>query len=72
MQVYIVSFWNSDSLTDGLHTVAFYTTTADTSVHIYNLSKGSTNVNIKNSFSAFVNSDRFIVGYSIPRLRDVA
>ncbi len=67
--VYIVSFWNGDSITDGLHTVAFYTSNADSKVHVYNLYSNSTSVETKASFAAFVNSSRFIVGYNVPRLR---
>jgi len=67
--VYIVSFWNGDSFTNGLHTVAFYTSNSDSNVHVYNLSNDSTSVEPKNSFASFVNSNRFIVGYNVPRLR---
>lgn len=67
--VYIVSFWNGDSITDGLHTVAFYTSNSDSKVHVYNLYSNSTSVETKSSFASFVSSNRFIVGYNIPRLR---
>ena len=67
--VYIASFWNGDSITDGLHTVAFYTSSSDNKVHVYNLYSNSTSVETKSSFDSFVNSNRFIVGYNIPRLR---
>ncbi len=67
--VYIVSFWNTDDIFGGLHTVAFYTTTADSKVHVYNLYSNSTSVASKDSFSSFVASNRFIVGYNIPQLR---
>lgn len=67
--VFIVSFWNGDSFTAGLHTVAFYTSASDSQVHVYNLYSDSTGVETKNSFASFVNSNRFIVGYNIPQLR---
>lgn len=67
--VYIVSFWNTDQITGGLHTVALYTTTSDSKIHVYNLTPSSTSVAIKDNFSSFVASSRFIVGYNIPRLR---
>ena len=67
--VYIVSFWNGDSITNGLHTVAFYTSNSDNKVHVYNLYSDSTDVESQISFASFVNSNRFIVGYNIPRLR---
>ena len=67
--VYIVSFWNGDSITDGLHTVAFYTSNSDSKVHVYNLYSNSSSVETISSFASFVSSNRFIVGYNIPRLR---
>lgn len=67
--VFIVSFWNTDQFTGGLHTVAFYTSTTDSKVHVYNLYTNSTSVANKDSFSSFVASNRFIVGYNIPQLR---
>lgn len=67
--VYIVSFWNGDSITDGLHTVAFYTSSSDNQVHVYNLYDQSTSVETQSNFASFVSSNRFIVGYNIPRLR---
>jgi hypothetical protein len=67
--VYIVSFWNGDGITGGLHTVAFYTSSVDSKVYVYNLYSDSTSVEPKDSFASFVNSNRFIVGYNVPQLR---
>ena len=69
--VYIVSFWNSDNITGGLHTVAFYTSASDGYIHVYNLHSYSTSVETESSFASFVASNRFIVGYNIPRLRTI-
>lgn len=68
LNVYIVSFWNSDSITDGLHTVCFYTQSGGSNIYIYNYYNSSTTVVAKSSFSSFVDSERFIVGYYVPRL----
>lgn len=67
--VYIVSYWHSGNFLDGLHTVAFYTSTADNIVHIYNLNCDKSYVETEDSFEDFVSESHFIVGYSIPRLR---
>ena len=64
--VYIVSFWNSDSIFDGLHTVAFYTENG--AINIYNYYNNNTSAITKSSFASFVESDKFIVGYFIPRM----
>ena len=66
--VYIVSFWNSSSLTDGLHTVCFYTQDGGNTLNVYNFSNNSTGVVSRSSFSSYVDSDRFIVGYYVPRM----
>lgn len=66
--VYIVSFWNTDSIFDGLHTVCFYTTTGGNKLYVYNLTTGATGVASRNSLSSFVDSERFIVGYFVPRM----
>lgn len=68
--VYIVSYWNNaTTIANGLHTVAFYTTTSDSLIHIYNLSGNQTGITTKSTFESFVNSTQFIVGYRIPRPR---
>lgn len=65
-QVYIVSFWNRDSMIGGLHTVAFCTTDSDQLIHVYNLYANSTGIHTKGEFSSFIGQNRFIVGYHIP------
>ncbi len=66
--VYIVSFWNSESITDGLHTVCFYTKDGGNKIYIYNKSNSCTDIKEESSFSSYVDSDRFIVGYYVPRM----
>ena len=68
--VFIVSFWNSSSIFDGLHTVAFYTSSADNNIRIYNFYNNSTTLTQKTSFESFVDSDKFIVGYQVARVRN--
>lgn len=60
---YIVSYWNTDSLLGGLHTVAFSTNGG--TIYIYNLHTGDTKVSTRTSLSQFVESDRFIAGYAL-------
>lgn len=76
--VYIVSYWNDDStIFDGLHTIALYTTTSDSMIHIYNHNENNTSVTTVNTFAEIFedndnnNNDtaKFIVGYRIPRPR---
>ncbi len=62
---FIVSFWNSSSIWDGLHTVAFYTTTYDNYIHVYNYYNSDVAARKFNSLSEFVDSERYIVGYQL-------
>lgn len=64
--VYIVSFWNSNSIFDGLHTVCIYSCLG--SLYVYNLYSNSTAPSVKSSLSEFVDSETFIVGYFVPRM----
>ncbi len=67
--VYIVSFWNSQAIKDGLHTVAFYVDDKGR-LNIYNLNADATKIVLKNNLSQFVKKENFIIGYSIPIKED--
>lgn len=68
--VYIISFWNNiNDMNEGLHTVALYTSTSDSALHVYNNSPNSKSVQSVANYGAFIGDGAFIVGYSIPRLR---
>lgn len=62
-RVYIVSYWNGPSISDGVHTVAFATNGGR--LYIYNRYSNSEDVDIENTFSAFVQSERYITGYAL-------
>ncbi len=70
-QVYIVSYWNTDDITGGLHTVMFKTTTGGSMLHVYNLNsgQGATTISINALISIVSSRSRFIVGYSVARFR---
>lgn len=63
-RVYIASFWNSNVISDGFHTVAFYTDKG--SIYILNLGINDIKLTMKSRMEAFVKEERFIVGYWIP------
>lgn len=67
--VYIVSYWNTDDFTDGLHTVCFYTIENGSKLYVYNATTNSTKVAEKSSLLSLIKDDeRFIVGYFVPRM----
>ncbi len=54
--LFIVSFWNTDSVTDGLHTVAF-SVYDDGKVSVYNQYSNSKNASFYDSYSEFEKSE---------------
>ena len=69
--VYIVSFWNnSNNITEGLHTVALYTTDDDDGIYVFNLYYGFEEA-LRVNFDSISDYDNFIVGYRlIPAYRE--
>ena len=68
--VYIISFWNNiNDMNGGLHTVALYTSTSDSALHVYNNSSNSKSVQSVANYGTLIGKGAFIVGYSIPMLR---
>ncbi len=65
-EIYIVSYWLRDDISGGLHTVALYTSPSDQKIHAYNVEGALVE---KDDFASLVASSRFIVGYSISRIR---
>ena len=63
--IYIVSKWNTGNITDGLHTICFYTSNKDNNVNVYNLHPGQTSVLKRKDFESLVEEARFIVGYKL-------
>jgi RHS repeat-associated protein len=63
IEIFIVSFWNEDSIGGGLHTVAFYV--CNGKIYSYNRFSDKTSIMIFPSFSKLFSSAHFIVGYRI-------
>lgn len=55
---------------DELPTSIIYTSSADNNIRIYNFYNNSTTLTQKSSFESFVDSDKFIVGYQVARVRN--
>ena len=65
--VYIVSYWNDDTISQGLHTVCFYTSGGN--IYGYNIEWNAVGITTHESLLSFIEaSDRFIVGYFVPRM----
>lgn len=60
-QVYIVSYWNSSQIEDGVHTIALYTTSSSNDIYLLNKASGTT----ADSLSDVTNDSNFIVGYAV-------
>lgn len=67
LNVYIVSFWNDDSITNGLHTVAFYTQNGK--FYAYNKYGSHTTITTYLTLEEISKGEKyFIVGYFVPRM----
>lgn len=64
-QVYILSFWNRDTVFGGLHTVTAYTSADDDRLHIFNMYNNSTEEAVREDLRAYVPKNRFVVGYRL-------
>ena len=64
-QVYILSFWNSDTVFGGLHTVTAYTSADDDRLHVFNMYNNSTDENVREDLRAYIPKNRFVVGYRL-------
>lgn len=62
-RVYIVSYWNGPSISDGVHTVAFATNRGQ--IYIYNRYSNSETVDVQSNLAALVSSERYITGYAL-------
>ena len=65
LQVYILSFWNRDSVFGGLHTVAAYTSPDDGRLHIFNMYNDSSEEAVREDLRAYIPKNRFVVGYRL-------
>ena len=64
-QVYILSFWNRDTVFGGLHTVTAYTSADDDRLHVFNMYNDSTDEAVREDLRAYVPKNRFVVGYRL-------
>ena len=64
-QVYILSFWNRDTVFGGLHTVAAYTSPEDEKLHVFNRYNNSTKEAVFSGLGDYVPKNRFVVGYRL-------
>ena len=64
-QVYILSFWNRDTVFGGLHTVAAYTSADDEWLHVFNMYNDSTEERVREDLRAYIPKNRFVVGYRL-------
>ena len=64
-QVYILSFWNRNTVFGGLHTVAAYTSPDDGKLHVFNRYNNSTEESVLDDLRSFIPKNRFVVGYRI-------
>ena len=64
-QVYILSFWNRDTVFGGLHTVTAYTSADDDRLHVFNMYNNSTEEAVREDLRAYIPKNRFVVGYRL-------
>lgn len=64
-EVYILSFWNRNTVFGGLHTVAAYTSPNDGKLHVFNRYNNSTKETVFSSLGDYVPKNRFVVGYRL-------
>ena len=64
-EVYILSFWNRNTVFGGLHTVAAYTAPEDGKLHVFNRYNDSTKEAVFSSLGDYVTKNRFVVGYRL-------
>ena len=64
-QVYILSFWNRDTVFGGLHTVAAYTTADDEWLHVFNMYNDSTEERVREDLRDYIPKNRFVFGYRL-------
>ena len=64
-QVYILSFWNRNTVFGGLHTVAAYTAPEDQKLHFFNYYINDTRERVFEDLRAAISQNRFVVGYRI-------
>ncbi len=65
LQVYILSFWNRNTVSGGVHTVAAYTSPDDGRLHILNRYNNSTGESAEDLLPDYVSRSRFLVGYRL-------
>ena len=64
-QVYILSFWNRNTVFGGLHTVAAYTSQGDGKLHVLNMYNDSTGERTREDLRDYIPKNRFVVGYRL-------
>ena len=65
LQVYILSFWNRNTVFGGLHTVAAYTSPDDGKLHVFNRYSDSTGESVLEDLRDYIPKNRFVVGYRL-------